>query len=396
MSTRLDPRLIREIRKYGAFDIDACFNCGNCTAVCPLSSDDSAFPRMPIRWAHLGMKKKLLEGREPWLCYFCGECSKTCPRTAEPGNFMAALRRYSIAQADVTGLASVLYRNSFTNFVVTSGLAFLFAMFIYAEKLKLKPGDKLIEVFNIPYEVIHWLGIGVMSLAGISLGVGVLLILKRSGDLSGLAGRFMKEFLAGKMAWVRAAVMAGLYAGFTEAFGHKRFRTCDGEKVYSWWLKPWFLHACIMWGFTALFSATGLNFLLKDPAVLVDMWWPPRIIGTIGGILLMYGTSVIIGNRLRKTEKAYTQTLFSDWWLLGALWTAGLTGFILEFLVYIPREAQPAWTDLLFLIHVGISMELVLLVPFTKFAHVFYRTLALFLNAFKGELDRQLTKEAST
>jgi ferredoxin/nitrate reductase gamma subunit len=395
MSTRLDPLLMEDIRKYGAFEVDACFNCGNCTAVCPLSDAGAAFPRLPIRWAHLGMKKRLLEGREPWLCYFCGECSKTCPRTAEPANFMAALRRYSIAQADVTGVAGLLYKNGILNFLATTALAALFALFIYSEKLRLQPGDKLIEVFNIPFEVIHWLGIGMMSLAGISLAVGVMLVLKRSGDFAGLARKLIQEFSRRKMTWVRAAVKTGLYAGFTEAFGHKRFRTCDGEKTYSWWRKPWFLHATVMWGFTSLFTATSLNFLFKDPAILVPLWWPPRIIGSLGGILLMYGTTMIGANRLRKTEKSYAQSLFSDWWLLGALWLAGLTGFILEYLVYIPKASQPAWTDLLFLVHVGISMELILLVPFTKFAHVFYRTLALFFHAFNGEIGRQTTQEES-
>ena len=77
---KVNPELIDEIKKYGAFDISACFNCGNCTAVCPLSKEDASFPRKLIRAGHVGMEEKIGSALEPWHCYYCGECSATCPR----------------------------------------------------------------------------------------------------------------------------------------------------------------------------------------------------------------------------------------------------------------------------------------------------------------------------
>ena len=44
MSHRADPRFLPELQKYGAANIESCFNCGNCTAVCPLSTDKENFP----------------------------------------------------------------------------------------------------------------------------------------------------------------------------------------------------------------------------------------------------------------------------------------------------------------------------------------------------------------
>ena len=92
MAVTVDPTLLPEIQRYGAFDVSACFNCGNCTAVCPLTDDDATFPRRIIRYAQVGMKAELLASKELWTCYYCGECSETCPRQAEPGEFMAAAR----------------------------------------------------------------------------------------------------------------------------------------------------------------------------------------------------------------------------------------------------------------------------------------------------------------
>ena len=94
MATRIDPNLMHEIKEYGAVGIEKCFNCGNCTAICPLTSDVYTFPRNMIRLAQLGLEKRLLQSTDPWLCYYCGDCAETCPREAEPGETMMALRRW--------------------------------------------------------------------------------------------------------------------------------------------------------------------------------------------------------------------------------------------------------------------------------------------------------------
>jgi len=90
VSVIVDHTLLPALKQFGAFDVGACFNCGNCTAVCPLSKDDTTFPRKIIRYAQVGMRDSLLSSKELWTCYACGECSETCPRQAEPSEFMAA------------------------------------------------------------------------------------------------------------------------------------------------------------------------------------------------------------------------------------------------------------------------------------------------------------------
>jgi heterodisulfide reductase subunit C len=109
MSTLVNVNLIGDLQKFGAADINACFSCGNCTAICPLSENDATFPRRMIRYAQVGMKDALLSSKELWSCYHCGECSDSCPTEADPGEFMAAARRYAIASYDATGLARLMY-----------------------------------------------------------------------------------------------------------------------------------------------------------------------------------------------------------------------------------------------------------------------------------------------
>ena len=82
MSERVNPGLLDELKEYGAIAAEKCFNCGNCTAVCPLSSSGHPFPRRMIRMVQVGLKDRLLASTDPWLCYYCGDCSSTCPRNS--------------------------------------------------------------------------------------------------------------------------------------------------------------------------------------------------------------------------------------------------------------------------------------------------------------------------
>jgi nitrate reductase gamma subunit len=52
-----------------------------------------------------------------------------------------------------------------------------------------------------------------------------------------------------------------------------------------------------------------------------------------------------------------------------------VTGFLVEVALYLPRGTL--WTYVVFLVHVILGVEIVLLFPFTKFAHAVYRPVAL-------------------
>ncbi len=111
MSQRVDLNFMQELKAYGAVNTEACFNCGNCTAICPLTSDQHPFPRDLIRYAQLGLKDRILESTDPWQCYYCGQCTETCPRGAEPAETMMAIRRWVTAQYDRSGEGARLYRS---------------------------------------------------------------------------------------------------------------------------------------------------------------------------------------------------------------------------------------------------------------------------------------------
>jgi nitrate reductase gamma subunit len=175
-----------------------------------------------------------------------------------------------------------------------------------------------------------------------------------------------------------------------ESLGQARYRAeCETEKVtVAWYRRRWLVHAMVLWGFLGLLAATVLDYGLdilgvKATGTPVAIWYPVRLLGTVAGLMLVYGTSVMILDRLRAASASVARSATADWTLLALLWVTGVTGFGLELALYLPEP--PAWGYWVFLFHVAVAMELVLLAPFMKLAHAVYRPVALFYMALARE-----------
>ena len=88
MVSRVNPRLDREIAKLGAngpgakaegFNAEACFNCGTCTALCPLGY--KILPRKLFQEVRLGLEDKIRASiPEIFSCLLCRMCEGNCPQ----------------------------------------------------------------------------------------------------------------------------------------------------------------------------------------------------------------------------------------------------------------------------------------------------------------------------
>ncbi len=57
MASKINPAFQDKLKKYGAVNFNACYNCGTCTAVCSLSTPEESFPREMVRLSSLGLEK---------------------------------------------------------------------------------------------------------------------------------------------------------------------------------------------------------------------------------------------------------------------------------------------------------------------------------------------------
>jgi hypothetical protein len=225
--------------------------------------------------------------------------------------------------------------------------------------------------------VVHDLGMYIFIFIGILTAFGVYKMLKgirkrNTGKTQDQPAGFLK---------IRKAI----FKTVTEIVTMNRYKECDRQddaywSPKPWFLKPWFVHWMIMMGFLGLLLATILDFILKDPST--DIWLPSRILGTVAGLMMMYGASLALYYRMTRPTHFYARSSLADWFFLAFIWLAGFTGFWLE--AAVTFGADSVMNQIMFIIHTVISMELVLLLIFSKFAHAVYRPVALFLHYLQG------------
>jgi len=395
MSTAVDPTFLHKLERFGAFDVNACFNCGNCTAVCPLSEGHDTFPRKMIRYAQIGDRDRLLACKELWLCYYCGECSDTCPRQAEPGEFMASARRYAIASYEPTGISYMLYTSKlFTTAFMVMLSVFFTLLLLSGHGPMLEGAPRLFDMDDmtgfLSFDLIHDTGLALFGVAGLVAVGGIARMALRLSRTTARA-RTSEGNADTETRRPLARISSAVKNVVAELAAQSRYRDCQEETTVPWYRGRWFIHMSIMWGFVGLGVATGLDYLLmmvadKVPGQPDPLWWPTRLLGTLAGLFLMYGTSLAIIERYRKPDKYASHSLLSDWLFLWLLWLSGLTGFVLEAALYLP--SMSTWGYIVFLVHVVVAMELIVLLPFTKFAHSVYRPIALLIHELRRNTAR--------
>lgn len=73
--------------------VSHCYQCGKCSAGCPISFQMDYLPNQIIRMVQLGMEEQVLSSKTIWLCASCFTCTVRCPREIDIAEIMDYLRR---------------------------------------------------------------------------------------------------------------------------------------------------------------------------------------------------------------------------------------------------------------------------------------------------------------
>ncbi|MHB8172245.1 MAG: 4Fe-4S dicluster domain-containing protein [Thermincolia bacterium] len=64
-------------------DVRRCYQCGKCSAGCPIAFSMDVRPNRIIRMIQLGMRDEVLNSRSIWICATCSTCTARCPRDVD-------------------------------------------------------------------------------------------------------------------------------------------------------------------------------------------------------------------------------------------------------------------------------------------------------------------------
>ncbi len=80
------------VRASGHATLLHCYQCGKCTAGCPLAFGMDYNPNQIIRLLQLGRMKQVLGSRAIWICAGCWTCTTRCPCSIDIARVMDSLR----------------------------------------------------------------------------------------------------------------------------------------------------------------------------------------------------------------------------------------------------------------------------------------------------------------
>lgn len=372
----INPEFSKELKKYGAFDFNACYNCGTCTAVCSLSDENNSFPREMLRFSVLGLEDEIQTSLKPWLCYYCGDCSTYCPQTANPGELMITLRRWLISRYDWTGLSAKFYTSKIWEF----GAIFLLAgiVFILFALLNGVPvsTDKVFLNDLAPWRIVE---IGDWTMAGI---LAFLLI-------SFIVNMFIKTIAKDKSVKIPIKLyFKELWSVIFHFVSQWRFSDCEKkEETFLKKLKAgkynyWIVHWLLMSGYVIMFVMI-VGFLGWFQTDEIHPWWhPQRLLGYYATVGLIFGTVYFIVHRVKKDRENTKYSHVTDWTFVVLLLLTAITGILIN--IFRVGQAPILLTYYTYVVHLMVVVPMLMIeVPFSKWSHLAYRPFAIYFDRVK-------------
>ncbi|RLF48277.1 MAG: heterodisulfide reductase [Thermoplasmata archaeon] len=70
-----------------------CYQCGQCSASCPMADYMDLIPSRVMKMLQLGMVDDVFKANTMWICATCLKCSVMCPKDIDVAAVMEALRQ---------------------------------------------------------------------------------------------------------------------------------------------------------------------------------------------------------------------------------------------------------------------------------------------------------------
>jgi heterodisulfide reductase subunit C2 len=93
------PTLREQVRAASGVDVSRCYQCGKCSAGCPMTPETRLRPHDVVRLVGLDRRERLASDDSLWLCLACETCSARCPNGCEPARVLETVREILAREA---------------------------------------------------------------------------------------------------------------------------------------------------------------------------------------------------------------------------------------------------------------------------------------------------------
>ncbi|MFZ5799336.1 MAG: quinone-interacting membrane-bound oxidoreductase complex subunit QmoC [Desulfobulbaceae bacterium] len=389
MNVQPDLEFIKDMKSAGGDTLKKCFQCATCSVVCPLSTDGNPFPRREMVFAQWGLKEKLVGDPNVMLCHQCGDCTTYCPRGAKPGDVLGAIRAYAYKHFGwPKGLANLASSGKNLPLLIGMPAVIILVVWIISGGLHFPSAEDFGRYgyghffghwdFNLLAKNVFFIDLIILPTVALSLYAayrGVSNMWRLMAENAGVgqplyrpsASQFIKEFL---------------WPSVVEIVQHTRFKKCttNADRLKG--------HLPLLLSFLALFFVTAYSAFTQDVIGIfipemhgpMSMWNPVKILANVAAIALIVGVGILWGNRARKEAEGKATPTFYDWFLIWMIMGVGVTGLAAELFRLIGVVSVGY---IIYYLHLVSVMMLFLYMPYTKFAHMVYRTFAMAFERYR-------------
>ncbi len=348
----------KKLIQRGGASAYRCYQCATCSSVCELAPDNAPFPRRQMQLAQWGLGEQLVADPALWLCHQCNDCSTRCPRDAKPGDVMQVLRGLAVEQLATPSFMGKLVGNVRSTWPLLIGIPIVFWIALLGAVHGLTiPEAPLVYHDFVPHYLIY--------AVYLSTTAGVLFAMISGGM------RFWKLLTAATPVRKEAGPPLKLIGQVLyDIMAHKRFQTCGTARPRRWG------HFSLFWGFVGAAGVSGIIVVLMygfgTELPLPQAHWV-KVLGNVAAVLLVVGGLMLLANRFNDSSSTGAAHAF-DSFLLGVVLLVVFSGVFTELgrLFFDPQLACG-----IYIIHLGSVLCLFATAPYSKLAHLLYRTLAM-------------------
>jgi quinone-modifying oxidoreductase subunit QmoC len=368
-----DLQFVNEIIKGGGESLKKCYQCATCSVVCNVTPEDSPFPRKEMVLAQWGQKDKLITSADVWLCHQCSDCTAYCPRGAKPGEVLNAIRKQSIKHVAMIPLFAKIATDPkliWLLFAIPMVLWYAILTVLGHGNFTAPRAEGNIMAYHkfVPVPVIDTVFILTAIFAAVSAFFGIK---KLWNGMKAQAGNVPSS----------GNLVGDIIASVTTILAHSKFADCSVNRLRQWGHMALFyafagLAVTTTWAIAYLYGWEFLGIQAFGPFHFGEapypMSDPMKMLALASSIAFAIGIVIILLNRLAQAGKAGLGSYF-DWIFLAIVIGVGATGMLSWALRLADMEA--GYT--MYYFHLVFIWSLFAYAPYSKFAHLFYRTTAM-------------------